>query len=137
MELSSIIAIIISAAAFLTSVIGPCLSAYIQSKHEEKMYKKRFISEHEHEVIERYLKTAGKYSFSMDYNDMRDFGEASAEIFMYAPRELWKDIQELNTQISNISLCNDFQTKKSKNKQLQKSYLDLCEKFSDFRRFSK
>ncbi|MBQ8836423.1 MAG: hypothetical protein IJ002_03040 [Clostridia bacterium] len=136
MEFSPVIAIVISAAAFLTSIAGPFLTAHIQCKHEQKMYHKRFRIEHEHEVIERYLKTAGKYCFSLDYNDMRDFGEASAEIFMYAPKELWDDIKALNTQISVISRVGDYDKSKQLRTQLQESYLSLCENFSVLRRTS-
>ena len=134
MESSAIIAIVISAAAFLTSIAGPCLTAFINCRHERKMYFNRFKTEHEHDVVEKYIKTVGRYVFSLDYKDLNNFGEASAEIFMYAPKELWSDIRQLNQDIAEISRLGYYEQQKAKQGQLQNSYLILCEKFSDLRR---
>lgn len=136
METSAILAIVISAAAFLTSVAGPCLTAHINSKHEQKMYTKRFKTEHKHEVIEKYLKAVGKYVFSSFDENTDIFGEASAEIFMYVPKELWDDIRALNTSIINFSQITGFEYKQTIKPQLQRSFLSLCEKFSDLNRTS-
>lgn len=132
----TILAIVISGAAFLMSVFGPLLTALVTGKHEEKMYAKRFKTEHEHQVIERYLQSVGKYLFSKSYDDIREFGESSAEIFMYTPKELWDDIRSLNEDIFMLHRCN-FEERELKTPKSQKKYFALCEKFSSLRRSSK
>lgn len=137
METSDIISIIIAAAAFFTAVIGPLLSSLIQCRHESKMYEKRFKTEHEHEAIERYIKVVGKNVFSINHDNMEDFSEASAEIFMYAPMYLWDDIRKINNMIASIYADTDYQSIGPRKREAQTVYFSLCEKFSDLRRTSK
>ena len=124
------IAIIVSVAAFATAVLGPLITASIQCSHESKMYNKRFYEEHKQQVIENYLKAVGKFAFTTDWNEKLEFGEASAEIFMYTPKELWDNIRELNKQISDYTTSSDdYSTKKEYQKKLLNNYFELCEKF--------
>ena len=134
MELGTILAIIISAVAVLSTIIGPMITAKITCMHEEKMYKKRFLTEHEHEAIERYLRIVGRYVFGKSYDDQKDLGEAFSEIYMYVPRELWGSIKLINDDI--VSLL-DAKTADERNRlttQLRSSYLLLCEKLAPLRR---
>lgn len=125
-----IISIVISIAAFVTAVLGPLGTALIQSKHENKMYQNRFYTEHKQEVIENYIKAVGRYVFSDTWDDKRNFGEASAEIFMYTPPELWDDIKEINLQLSIMStVCEDSNQFKQRQRKIQEAYFSLCEKF--------
>ena len=136
MDLATVIAIIISATAVLASIIGPMLTAAITCHHERKMYKKRFLLEHEHEVIERYLRTIGRYAFGNAPEDQKDLGDAMSEIFMYAPIELHDDRQSINTQLIELMGCSyDDEWQRAAN--LRKSYLELCEKFAPYRRSGK
>ena len=136
MDITAIIVAAISGAAFLASIIGPYIAAKTTCNHEERMYRARFKTEHEHEVIERYLKAVGRLAFASDHNEMKDFGEASAEIFMYAPQELWSDIRDLNEQISDLCHAENYHQKKEQRIIIQVSYFALCEKFSNLRRES-
>ena len=136
MDLATVIAIIISATAVLASIIGPMITAAITCRHERKMYKKRFLMEHEHEVIERYLRTIGRYAFGNAPEDQKDLGDAMSEIFMYAPIELHDDLQNINNQIIELMGCSyDDEWQRAAN--LRKSYLELCEKFAPYRRSGK
>ena len=138
MELGTILAIIISAVAVLSTIIGPMITAKITCVHEEKMYKKRFLTEHEHEAIERYLQTIGRYAFGENYEDKKDLGNAISEIFMYAPSELWGDIKNINAELINfMDSSYSHGDRKQQKMQLQKSYLSLCEKFASLRRSDK
>lgn len=137
MDTGALIAIIISAAAFLMTVLGPLLTSLIQCHHETAMYENRFNIEHRHEVIEKYLKSAGKYVFSGEFKNREEFGEASAEIFMYAPKELWSDIRELNITISEAFFIDDYQLRQKCLQQAQAKYFSLCEKFSFLHRPSR
>ena len=80
MDSGTILAITISAIALLSTIIGPMITARITCRHEERMYKKRFLTEHEHEAIERYLRIVGRYVFGKAYDDQKDLGEAFSEI---------------------------------------------------------
>lgn len=136
METSEIIAIVIAGAAFVMSVVGPCLTAHITCKHESEMYDKRFKKEHEHDVIEQYLKSIGKYVFSPGCNDIENFGEAVSEIFMYAPRTMWEDIKSLNQNVLRVASIADYEQRQHQKLALQQSYLMLCENLSPLSRVS-
>lgn len=137
MNLENSLAITISAVAVISTVIGPVLTATITCLHESSMYKKRFLTEHEHEAIEKYLHTVGRFAFGEHYDDQKDFGEAISEIFMYAPKELWEDIQNINNDIIVLLATQTRSEKKPYISALQKSYLSLCEKFAPYRRSKK
>ena len=135
MELGTILAIIISAVAVLSTIIGPMITAKITCEHEEKMYRKRFLTEHQHEAIERYLQTVGRYAFGENYEDLKDLGNAVSEIFMYTPPELWDDIKNINKQLMDFADSSYHTGERKHNKIiLRQSYFSLCEKFASLRR---
>lgn len=136
MDIATVIAIIISATAVLSSVIGPMITAAITCRHERKMYQKRLLLEHEHEVIERYLRTIGRYAFGNAREDQKDLGDAISEIFMYAPIELHADLQNINNLIIELMSSNYDHAWQLRTK-LRKSYLELCEKFAPYCRSEK
>ena len=124
----------IAFAALVVASCGPLFTAFINAHHETVMYKKRNITEHQHSAVERYLSATGRYVFSHDYPDLKEFGAASSEIFMYAPEYLWEDIKELNDLIVKAHSCEDYHHRKHLSTEIQKKYLCLCEKFSNFGR---
>ena len=130
----SIAALVLSIAALAFSVAGPIITAVIKRNHERDMFKNKFELKHRHDAIEKYLKSAGRCVFTGDHNDIRDFGEASAEIFMYAPSELWTDIRNLNDGISELTSLSDHNQIRKEKQYLQSTYLSLCEKMSNLRR---
>lgn len=137
MDLGTTLAITISAIAVISTVIGPVLTAAITCLHESSMYKKRFLTEHEHEAIEKYLRTVGRFAFGEHYDDQKDLGEAISEIFMYAPEELWTDIQKVNKDIISLLEIKSHNDRKPFVTDLQKSYLELCKRFAPYRRSTK
>ena len=134
MDTGTTIAIIVSATAVLSTIIGPMITAKIKCKHEKDMYSKRFLVEHEHEVIERYLHIVGRFVFGKDYSDQKDLGDAISEIFMYVPKELWPDIRSINNQMVRLLRTRDQVEYVRYTDELRLAYFDLCEKFSDLRR---
>lgn len=137
MNTETLIAIIVSVIALLSTIIGPMITAWRTCKHEKEMYKLRFYKEHEHEVIERYLRVVGRFAFGQHYDDQKNLGEALSEIFMYAPEELWDDIQSINSEIIsilNIKLNSDRNVHMP---ELQQSYIKLCRSFAPYRRSDK
>ena len=129
------IAIIISVAAFATAVLGPLITAGIQCWHESRMHKMRYYDEHKQEVIENYLKSVGKYAFTTDRSEKRDFGESSAEIFMYTPKEMWPDIRRLNDLILEYTMSQGtYEQKHAEQTDIIKHYYALCEKFNNLSR---
>ena len=136
MESHEKLTLIIAGAAFLAPIVGPIITAILTNFHDHFVYKRRFVTEHKHEAIERYLKAAGRFVFTFGSVEYYEFGESASEIFMYAPKKLWKDIQNLNDKISenypgkhmNGGMPPEIRA------DLQSEYLRLCEKFSKYRR---
>ena len=131
-----ILALIIAGAALLAPIIGPIITVRSANRHERNMYQKRFVTEHAHEVIEKYLQSAGRYVFEFEHKDLSAFGEAASEIFMYAPADLTKDLKKFNAEISRISQIDDYGSRVTELKKLQAPFLALCEKFASLRRVS-
>ena len=135
-DLGAALAITMSAITVISTLTIPHLTAKKQNEHEQKMYEKRFAKEHAHNVIEKYLQSAGRYVFEFEHKDLSAFGEAVSEIFMYIPEDLAEDIKSFNNKISEISRIDDFPQRKAQLKLLQPAFLDLCEKFAPLRRES-
>ena len=134
MDTGTILAIIISAVAVISTIIGPMITAGITCRHEKTMYAKRFYIEHEHEVIELYLHVVGRFAFGKDYDDQKDLGDAISEIFMYAPKELWPDIQNINAKMMDLLHHHEYKEGLTLTDDLRTAYFDLCEKFASLRR---
>ena len=124
----------IALAALIVAACGPLITALITAKHESFMYKTKYVDEHKHEVVEKYLKSVGRFLFSLDHNDLKEFGASSSEIFMYAPKNLWDDIKKINEAIFKISSCSDYEEKKNLCKKSKLLFYELCENFADFSR---
>ena len=136
MDISTLLAIGVSAIAVISTVAVPFITTKLSCSHEQKMYDKRFASEHAHEVIEQYIRSLGHYIFGGEFDAYLSLGEASAEIFMYAPKELWEDIRNFNAKMAAISQVENYTEQKARLKALQPEYLSLCEKFAPLRRES-
>ena len=134
MNLETSLAIVMSAIAVISTIAGPIITSAITCYHDSKQYRKRFLDEHKHEAIERYLRTIGRFAFGEHYDDQRDLGEAMSEIFMYSPEELWPDIQKINKDIVTLLEIKLYNDRKPLVTNLQNSYLELCKKFAPYRR---
>lgn len=135
MDVSSIVALVLSGAALLFSVLGPYITAKAQIKHEEKMYKKRFYEEHKHETIEKYIQAAGQTLFFIGADQLisksANFTASCSEIFMYLPEHLWGDAEKMNSAImaylddDNNALLRDA---------AKSLYFDFCKKIKELGR---
>lgn len=115
---------IIAVASFVVSILSPWIVEKTKNKHEIKIWNREFLEKHRCDVIESYLNAVGEYAYCPSLQNREKFGKAVSEIFMYAPQELWSEIEEINSAITN----------KSTDASLQQKYLDLCKSFSSLKR---
>lgn len=116
--------LIIAIISFLVALASPIITELIRNSHEKKIWNREFLEKHRCDVIESYLNAVGEYAFCPSLQNREKFGKAVSEIFMYAPQELWSEIEEINSAITN----------KSTDTSLQQKYLDLCKSFSSLKR---
>ncbi len=101
------IALIISFIALLCAVLSPIVTGYFRLQ-EKKMEiaaaqaeaARRFYKEHRAQVIENFLRTAGKAA--KDRTNLGDFGLNMAEIYLYIKPELWPLADRINQAISDL-----------------------------------
>ena len=109
----------------LIAVIGvigaPIFSAKQAHKHELRMYDKKFIIEHKIKSIESYLENVGRFLFSEQTISM---------IYIYAPKELWEQIDKMNETVLTISSMIGYDQKANYYKVGKKQYIELCKAFS-------
>ena len=123
------VSIIISSFALLVSVSSTILVSIINNRHQDKMFKKEFYEKRKCEVIENYLKCVGEcYLNNTKSTDNVDIAEWISEIYMYAPKELWADIDQMN------QILIDKKGHAKHSEELKENYIDFCKKFSDFSR---
>ena len=123
---------IIAASALCISIVSPIFVARMKIKHADKMFKKEFYEKRKCEVIENYLKCIGGIIFYNDYQNKASTAEYISEIYMYAPKEMWGDIDKINRLALNIAYRHgeDGYSKEA----IKETYIDFCKKFSDFNR---
>ena len=120
----------ISLAAVFVAVAGPFFTALITGFFEAKSYKRRFVIEHSHKVIENYLQSVSRclfaYLMGQATNEFVNFATCSAEIFTYIPKEHWQDVRDLNAHV--VKYFNDDQNFQLD--QAQALYFSVCERFA-------
>lgn len=125
-------ALIFSVISLAVAIVSPFLVALANHRHERKMYKMKFAIEYKHEVIERYLRSAGKCLFSFDRESISEFESAASEIFMYAPEEMWDDLDQFNKAvaqcINSVDYGNDIRPALQ---DLQSNYFKICRGFKN------
>ena len=120
----SIVAIFISAASVIVPML---LNMYTQ----KVTFRREFIQKRKHEVVENYLKSMGKIAFSNVSTDRVESTEWLSEIYMYAPQELWADIDKMNSFVvraSSVTISMD--EKDYCINQIGDNYIEFCKKFS-------
>ena len=135
MDVWSIVAVVLSGAAFFLAVVGPFITAKAKIKHEKEMYERRFYTEHRHEVIESYVQAAGRCLFYCGYEQytqvFSDFVARCSEIFMYLPETLWQDAEQLNQAVMNY---HDQSSKEVSPEPMRTAYFQFCKKVSELGR---
>ena len=125
------VALILSVISLAVAILSPVLVALSNHRHERKMYRMKFVTEHKHEVIEHYLRSAGKCIFMFDLAALSEFESVASEIFMYAPEEKWDDLDRFNKSVAscfNSAECGA--NVRAYLQALQSDYFDICRQFS-------
>ena len=134
MDLTTV-SIIISIAAFLSSVLSPILVQLITNYHQRKRGKLEFVEKHKHEVIENYIKAVGAHIYSGCRNGDRDYASTIGEIYMYVDQSLWGKVEELTNEI--VSLERNTVVPPDQLIHAKELYIDLCKSLSVYSRDSK
>ena len=128
-------ALVVSVASLSVAVFSPVLVSIFSNRHERKMYRLRFVTEHKHEVIENYLRFAGKCIFLFDLTALAEFESIASEIFMYAPKTMWEDLDQFNRAVASCFNSAEYGGNVRASLQaLQSEYFEICRKFSDYGR---
>ena len=124
--------VIVALAKFFGGFISTRLLDSYNNKHEKEMFKKEFYEKRKCEVIENYLKCIGGIIFYNDYQNKASTAEYISEIYMYAPKEMWCEIDKINRLALNIAYRygEDGYSKEA----IKETYIDFCKKFSEFSR---
>lgn len=134
MDLTTV-SIIISIAAFLSSVLSPILVQLISNYHQRKREKQEFVEKHKHEVIENYIKALGAHIYSGCRNGDREYATSIGEIYMYVDQSLWGKINDLTNLIIKMEQCTVYESEQLAI--LKNLYNQLCEDFSIYARSTK
>lgn len=89
------LSISISLAALITSVLSPFLTEFLKNRHELKMYRLRFYSEHKAAVIERYVKATGEMIQFATPETCQSFGAAHGEMILYVDDDARLEMQKI------------------------------------------
>lgn len=128
-------ALVVSAISLAVAIFSPVLVSIFSNLHERKMYRLRFVAEHKHEVIESYLRLAGKCIFLFDLTALSEFESVASEIFMYAPKTMREDLDRFNRAVAECFNSAEYGGNVRASLQaLQSDYFDICQKFGDFGR---
>lgn len=93
--------LIIVAIALIISVLSPIITSMLNHLHEKNMWALSSAAERKNIAISNYIQKAG-LALKRDGNIyVKEYGEAYGEIFLYAPENLWEDIEKLDYYITN------------------------------------
>ena len=111
---------VISLAAIVVAPLISLLSVLLQSLLSRKTNENAFIAEHKIKAIEDYLESVGRFVFRQ--YTVEDTVAKGMTVFMYAPKPLHKDIQEMNELL--VKLKNTH-----RNDGTDFLYTEACEKY--------
>lgn len=121
---AGIISIFIAGISLLASISSTVVVSIINNKHQDKMFRKEFYEKRKYTVIENYLLFVGKLTVQNNMDDQSDLSEWMSEIYMYVPKELWKDIDDVNQKII------ESRKKRYPDNKIDIDYIEFCKKFS-------
>lgn len=127
-------ALIISIFTFVGSVVSPIAVAYMNNHYQKVKYNEEFYQQHRSMVIENYLRAIGKYIYCYNEENTTDLGSSLAEIYMYAPKDLWDKIDQMNDSISKLHDYSHGDNLSIKLIIIKDQYKNLCKSFHDLGR---
>ena len=109
------------------SIISPLITTWMNHRFQLKMYEleacNKEIEQHylnKRNVINSFIASVGKCIFKANSEAFRECGESFYSIYLYIPRSMWKDIDELH------SLLVDY-----KWQQARSHFLNLSKQLAD------
>ena len=129
-----VVAIIISITTFAASIASPILVAIINNKHQLKKQRVEYYDNHKNEVIENYLRAVGQFLYGDAYEKDDNYGLCCAEIYMYVPKHLWNQVDEIDDSIRKLKTASDYDHHKNLQRVAQEKFLALRKSFSDLGR---
>lgn len=88
--------------ALVAAIISPIVTAIINNHYQTKMKRLQFFDEHRAEVIENYIRFTGSVSkMSSGFEEFRNFGKYSKEIYLYVSEDLWRYIDQIEELLYN------------------------------------
>ena len=91
--------IVIAAIALVVSVLSPIFTAILNNRYQLKLKRIEFNLQHRAEVIEGYIRTAGKATKSPTYENISDFGKYANEIYLYLDDSFWPYLDTINNSL--------------------------------------
>lgn len=92
---------VIFAVALIVSVISPFVTSVLNNIHERKMWERRKNHERRDIAIQNYIQKCGLALKRDAGTYVKEYSENYGEIFLFAPKELWSDIEKLDYYITN------------------------------------
>lgn len=118
------VATILAAAAFVSSVVAPCIVAVINNKHQQKMFKLEHYQERRDVVFREFIGIVGKLASQTERYSHRDFDtlyRITGEMYLYTPKSQWAFIDAVADYIQGSSDLD----------KIKKGYIDFCKCMSD------
>lgn len=85
--------------ALVVAIISPVITTIISNTHQSKIKRLEIMEQRGLKIIEDYLAITSKEILTTGVSDT--YRKCYAQIFLYAPKRLHKDLEELNHLISN------------------------------------
>lgn len=85
--------------ALVVAIISPIITTIISNTHQSKIKRLEILEQRGLKIIEDYLDITSKEILTTGISD--NYQKCYAQIFLYAPKKLHKDLEELNRLISN------------------------------------
>lgn len=94
--------------AVISSVFVPMLTALINNHYQMKLKKLELLEIRRLEMIEDYLKGTNEFINSRNGHYEQEFSRVSGKVYLYAPQQLWPQLDELHECLILKNVDRDF-----------------------------
>ena len=85
--------------ALAVAIISPIITTIITNYHQSKLKRLEIMEQRGLSIIENYLAVTSKEILTTGISE--PYQKCYAQIFLYAPKSIYSDLEELNTLICN------------------------------------
>lgn len=85
--------------ALVVAIISPIFTTILSNCHHSKLKRLEIMEQRGLSIVENYLAVTSREILTTGISD--NYQKCYAQIFLYAPKKLHKDLEELNYLISN------------------------------------